>query len=186
LRLPNIIVSQFIRRSSSEIYSQKFSKDNIFSITGTKVCDKFCGKVRTILLQKCTRSASVAWKRCYFAFHCSQMPSRWERKRERERVDRWLVVADGRSTVIVPGNRKRVITLRIEWKIVRRHSTAFACIPGCVCRPAFAAIPAVSMLHGQPQVRKHFHIYEVIKIVNCLWLVFIAAMFDVRVWNFAM
>jgi len=70
-----------------------------------------------------------------------------ERERERERVDRWLV-ADGRPTVIVPGNRKRVITLRIEWKIVRRRSTAFACIPGCVYRPAFAAIPAVSMLHG--------------------------------------
>ena len=69
-----------------------------------------------------------------------------ERERERREMDRWLVVADGRPTVIVPGNRKRVITLCIEWKIVRRRrSTVPACIPGCMRRPAFAAIPAVSV-----------------------------------------
>lgn len=78
-------------------------------------------------------------------------------------MDRWLVVADGRPTVIVPGNRKHVITLRIEWKIVRRRSTASACIPECVRRPAFAAF--------QPYPRttegafSRFHVYEVVKII---------------------
>lgn len=52
--------------------------------------------------------------------------------REKEEENRWLVVADGRSTVIVPGNRKCVITSRIEWKIVRRCLTASACMPECV------------------------------------------------------
>lgn len=40
------------------------------------------------------------------------------------------------------------------------------CMHSGMCRPAFAAIPAVSVLHKQLKVRKHFHVYEIIKIKN--------------------
>jgi hypothetical protein len=44
-------------------------------------------------------------------------------------MDRSLAgVADGWPTVIVAGNRKRVITPRIAWKIVQG---SLAAIPGC-------------------------------------------------------
>lgn len=49
-------------------------------------------------------------------------------------------------------------TYRMENCVPR---SAFACIPGCTCRPAFAVIPAVSMLYRQLKVCKYFHIYEV-------------------------
>lgn len=70
------------------------------------------------------------------------------------RVDRWLV-ADGRSTVIVPGNRKRVITPRIEWKIVRSSSLGASVHSGMRGRTC-AAIPRVLSL---PRSRKYWWSY---------------------------
>lgn len=75
----------------------------------------------------------------------------------KEGENRWLVVADGRSTVIVPGNRKRVITPRIEWKIVRGRLAASAYIPECVLSELVQQFQP--NLHSS-NVKMHFYIYE--------------------------
>lgn len=129
-----------------------------FRLTETKVRGRFYRRVRIVLLRNACETYH-GMRAMLFRIPLL-LDAIVMRKRERESMDRWLVVADGRPTVIVPGNRKRVITLCIEWKIVRRRSTIPACIPGCVYRPAFAAIPTVSMLHGQLKILKCFHLHD--------------------------